>query len=343
MFLKKLFGFGKDYNYYLEKADRYLAAERFADARIAYGEALEKLEASDAAVANLIGPVRQKISLTGNMLGQMNLVEAEYALSSGDRKKAEEHLRIILELADEANLRENAQKLLAGLDVAVQEAPAGTTVPACNNCGEQGPDAGNGYVPDLTDAISREDRLALYFQTLPGDLSARYAAMGEDFARGCLLNLEGDGEGALRVFEGISAGRESDILDYEKAILYFHQGAAEKCEHLLLKAGSLNPENALCQIGLVQLYTETGREAEALQVLERMVEGNLLPEQALLMQGDLHLQMKDESKAVESYSRLLTSPSLAKDAAQRLIPLLQNQGRGKEAAFLAKKYAKGCC
>lgn len=343
MFLKKLFGFGKDYTYYLEKADKYLAAERFSDARIAYGEALEKLEASEDAAGYLIGPLRQKIALTGNMLGQMNLVEAEYARTSGDRKKAEEHLRIILELADDANLRDNARKLLAGLDAEVQEAPRVTAVAACSSCGERGETAGTGDVPDLTDAISREDRLALYFQTLPGDLSERYAAMGEDFARGCLLNLEGDGDGALRAFEGISAGRDSDILDYEKAILYFHQGAADKCEQLLLRASSFNPDNALCQIGLVHLYAETGREPEALQVLERMIEGNLLPEQALLMQGDLYVQIKDESKAVESYSRLLTFPALAKDAAQRIIPLLEKQGRGKEAEFLAKKYAKGCC
>lgn len=343
MFLKKLFGFGKDHNYYLEKADKYLAAERFADARIAYGEALDKLGASDEAVGYLMGPVRQKIALTGNMLGQMNLVEAEYALSGGDRKKAEEHLRIILELAEDASLRENAQKLLAGLDAKVQDAPLGNAEHACMSCGEQRPEAENGDLPDLTDAISREDRLALYFQTLPGDLSERYAAMGEDFARGCLLNLEGDGEGALRVFEGLSAGRESDILDYEKAILYFHQGASEKSEQLLLQASSLNPENALCQIGLVQLYAETGRVAEALQVLERMIAHNLLPEQALLMQGDLYVQMKDELRAIESYSRLLTSPAVAKEAAQRVIPLLESQGRGKEAEFLAKKYAKGCC
>lgn len=343
MFLKKLFGFGKDYTYYLEKADKYLAAERFAEARVAYGEALEKLEASNEAVDYLAGPVRQKIALTGNMLGQMNLVEAEYAQAVGDRNKAEEHLRIILELADDATLRENARKLLAGLADVVQDAPPGTAEHACISCGEQRPEAGYGDVPDLTDAISREDRLALYYQTLPGDLPERYAAMGEDFARGCLLNLDGDGEGALRVFEGVSTGRENDILAYEKAILYFHQGASEKCEQLLLKASSLNPENALCQIGLVHLYAETGREPEALQVLERMIESTLLQEQALLMQGDLYVQMKDELKAVESYSRLLTSPALAKDAAQRIIPLLVRQGRGKEAEFLAKKYAKGCC
>ena len=132
MFLKKLFNFGKDYNHYLEKGDRYLADERFADARNAYGEALEKIEASGEADLSRIEAVRQKIALTGNMLGRLNLVEAEYALSSGDRKKAEEHLHIIMDLADDATLRENAERLLAGLD---SEAPEAEHVKAVQNCG----------------------------------------------------------------------------------------------------------------------------------------------------------------------------------------------------------------
>ena len=194
----------------------------------------------------------------------------------------------------------------------------------------------------MDDNITGEDRLALYFQTLPGDLPERYAGMGEEFARGCLLNLEGDGEGALRVFEELSADTENDILDYEKAILYYHNGDSGKCEQLLIKAIALNPVNPLCSIGLVHLYTETGREPEALQVLERMISSDLIPEQATLMQGDLYALLEDESNAVESYSRLLTSPRFAREAAERIVPLLERQGRTEEAAYLAKKYAKGC-
>ncbi len=132
MFLKKLFNFGKDYNHYLEKGDKYLADERFADARNAYGEALEKLEASGEAALSQIEAVRQKIALTGNMLGRLNLVEAEHALSSGDREKAGEHLRIVMDLADDATLRKNAERLQAELD---SEAPEAEHVKAVHNCG----------------------------------------------------------------------------------------------------------------------------------------------------------------------------------------------------------------
>jgi tetratricopeptide (TPR) repeat protein len=343
MFLKKLFNFRKDYTHYLEKGDRYLADERFAEARIAYGEALEKLEAGGGADPSRMDTVQRKIALTGNMLGRLNLVEAEHAIAGGDRKKAGEHLQIIMDLADDPVLRGEAERLLDSLDCATPEAEHATAVHGCVDCGEQDAekDSDDRQVPE--DSITGEDRLDLYFQTLPGDLPERYAGMGEEFARGCLLNLEGNGEGALRIFEGLSADRENDILNYEKALLHYHKGDLESCEQLLIRAIDLNPANPLCHIGLVQLYTEIVRAPEALQLLERMIAGDVVPEQARLMQGDLYTLLKDESNAVESYSRLLTSPKYSKEAAERIVPLLVKQGRTEEAAYVAKKFAKGCC
>lgn len=340
MFLKKLFNFSKDYRYYLEKGDKFLADERFANARSAYGEALAKIEADSGADPSLVEAVRGKIALTGTMLGRLNLVEAEYALSAGDVKKAGEHLRLIMDLADDATLRENAERLLAGLHAEAPRVEHAEVVPECGRCEETGTEAENDDHLDTDEHILGEDRLALYFQTLPGDLPERYAGMGEEFGRGCLLNLDGDGEGALRVFEELSAGTDSDILKYEMAILRYHQnGDADTCEQLLVKALVLNPGNPLCNIGLVQLYTETGREPEALQVLERMISGDVIPEQARLMQGDLYSHMEDEANAVERYSSLLASPQFAREAATRLVPLLRKQGRNEEAAYLAKKFA----
>ncbi len=341
MFLKKLFGGGKDYSHYLEKGDKYLADERFADARNAYGEALEKLEASGAADLSRIEAIRRKIAHTGNMLGRLNLTEAEHAVSAGDRKKAGEHLQVILDLADDPTLREDAQRLLEGLESGPQSAGQVDEAPICGSCTQGDEEEGDYRHYDLEDTIDDEDRVALYFQTLPGDLPDRYAAMGEEFARGCLLNLEGSSGEALLIFEKLSANADNDILDYEKAIIHFHDGDAGKCEELLLRAIGLNPVNPLSSIGLVQLYAETGRAPEALQVVARMIEKDLEPDQARLMQGELYTLLEDEPKAVESYSRLLTSPKYAREAVERLVPLLQRQGRTEEAARLAKKFARG--
>ncbi len=342
MFLKKLFGFGKDYTHYLEKGDKYLADERFADARNAYVEALEKLEASGRADISGADAIQRKIAHTGNMLGRLNLTEAEHAISSGDGKKAGEHLNIIMELADDPTLREKAERLQKELGSGSPGESQIEEALDCSSCGgnevehenededQQGMEAG----------IAGADRVALYFHTLPGDLPDRYAAMGEEFARGCLYNLEGNGEEALRVFENLAANAENDILDYEKAIIHFHYGDSGKCEELLLKAIDINPANPLCRIGLVQLYSESGRVREALQVVERMIEADLEPDQARMMQGELYALLDDELNAIESFSKLLDSPRYAREAAERIVPLLQRQGRTEEAAFLAKKFAR---
>ncbi len=343
MFLKKLFGFGKDYNHYLEKGDKYLAEEQYAHARNSYEDALEKLEAAGGAELSQVESIRQKIAETGNMLGRLNLVEAEHAVSSGDRKKAEEHLNLILELAMDADLRAKSKELLAELSKEpIQVVP---TMPSksCGSCKTGAVEAETYDLHEPEESMSSEDRLALFYHALPEDLPERYAAMGENFANGCLFKLEGDTGEALRIFEELSAHKDNDILSYEKAILYYENGDFERSEQLLIKAIGLNALNPLCNMGLVHLYGETGRVVEALQLLEQMVASDVLVEQATMMQGDLFAALQDESNAVECYSKLLAAPKFAKEAAERIIPILQKQGRDEEAKFLFKKYAKGCC
>lgn len=342
MFLKKLFNFSKDYSYYLEKGDRYFSEERFADARDAFSEALEKIDQGDNNDISIKNSLHEKFVESGNRLGWLNLSEAEHALNNEDLKKAEDHLRIVLQLAEDPLLREKAEKMLAGQVADTAGNGKIEAVHSCGSCkgehGEAGHDEGHG----MDQTMHMEDRFALYIHTLPEDLPKRYGEMGENFARGCLLNLDGDLDGALTVFEELSAEGENDILDYEKAIIYYHKGDSRKCEELLKRALEFNGSNPLCYIGLVQLYTEVGRGEEALPVLERMISTDLIPDQARIMLGDVYMLLQDESMAVECFKQLLSSPGVARQAAERLIPLLENQGRSEEAAYLAKKFAKGC-
>jgi tetratricopeptide (TPR) repeat protein len=277
------------------------------------------------------------------MLGRLNLEEAGHALNNGDLKKAEEHLRIVLELAEDPALREKAEKMLAGAGTGTAGSGKIEPVHSCGSCtgehGEAGDDEGYG----IDASMHMEDRFALYIHPLPEDLPKRYGEMGEVFARGCLLNLDGDADGALRVFEELSGQGENDILDYEKAIIYYHKGDTRKCEELLKRGLEFNGSNPLCYIGLVQLYTEIGRGEEALPVLERMIKTKLIPDQARLMLGDVHMLLQDESMAEECFKQLLSASGVARQAAERLVPLLEKQGRSEEAAYLAKKFAKGCC
>lgn len=342
MFLKKLFNFSKDYKHYLDKGEKFLADERYADARDAFGEALERIGGNGDGDPPLIAAIREKIAVSGNMLGRLNMAEAEHAINCGDGKKARDHLLIVLELADDKELRNRSAELLAGLDSETPITVQANSAHSCGGCkGGEGEALHEGHGMDET--IPMEDRLALYFHSLPEDLPERYAGMGELFAQGCLRKLEGDENEALRIFEELSDEQCNDILDYEKAIIYYHRGDTGKCEELLNKAIDSNKLNSLCYIGLVHLYTDCGRVPEALPVLERMIEGGLMLEQARLMQGDLYILLGDETNAIGSYTALLSSPKAAREAAERIVPILEKQGRSEEAAYLAKKFAKGCC
>ena len=342
VFLKKIFKFNKDYRYYLEKGDAYLHDERFADARDAFAEALQKLALSEAPDAPLQAMINEKFVETGNRLGWLNLAEAEYALAGGNLQKAGEHLHVIMDLAEDAVLRNKAENYFKEMDSAKPAKTADAVDHSCSDCADHsGPNMQENQGSE--EALAPEDRFDLYIHTLPGNLPERYKGLGEKFACGCLLSRDGQGEAALKVFADLSGEEEKDIVDYETALIYYHGGDLISCEKLLRRAIDLNGLNPLCYLALVQLFGETGRVKEALPFLQHMINIDLIPDQAGLLLGDAYVHLEDENSAVDCYTRVLSSPGYAKEAAMKLVPLLEKQGRRDDAAYLAKKFKKGCC
>ncbi|HEX9024209.1 MAG TPA: tetratricopeptide repeat protein, partial [Geobacteraceae bacterium] len=342
MFLKKLFNFNRDHHYWLEKGDACLRDERFADARDAFGEALAKLESCAPGDASLLAEARRKHMECGNGLGRLNLVEAGHALNGGDARKAAEHLRTVLELAQDSALRREAEEMLAGLNTPPRVKESSQAPHSCSGCGDASHHSGGEW--ETTDELlDLEDRFELFIHTLPGDLAGRYKSLGEQFALGCILNRDGRGEEATELFAQLPGAAESDIVNYEMALIHYGNHDLPGCEKALRRAIDLNPLNPLSYFSLVQLFGETGRIAEALPFLNHMISNELVPDQATLLLGDAHLLLDDEQSAVECYTKVLSSPGLAKEAAAKLIPLLEKQGRGEDAAYLAKKFNKGCC
>jgi tetratricopeptide (TPR) repeat protein len=342
LILKKLFGFNRDYRYWLEKGDGLLNEEKYADARDAFSEAMRKMAESGVEDASLQAEVREKYAETGNRLGRMNLDEAGYAFAGGDTRKAEEHLRVALDLAEDAALRKEAENLFVELSADTPKITMDDEKHSCSDCA----DDAEHVAPEshrTDELLDMEDRFELYVHTLPGDLPERYKSLGAKFARGCLLNLDGQGEEALKVFTELSAIKENDIINYEIALTYYRKGDLNNCERALRRAIDLNAMNPLSYISLVQLFGETGRIAESLPFLQHMINNELVPDQARLLLGDAYILLEDDGSAVECYSRVLSSPGYAKDAAMKLIPLLEKQGRREDAAYLAKKFKKGCC
>jgi tetratricopeptide (TPR) repeat protein len=342
VFLKKIFNFNRDYRYYLERGDGYLHEERYADARDDFAEAMQKLEMSESPDASLQAMIRDKFVETGNRLGWLNLAEAEYALASGNMQKAGEHLHIIMDLAEDTVLRNKAENYFEEMGLTDHPKPIDDSNRSCSGCVDDS--CGSAQESHgMEESLAAEDRFELYIHTLPGNLPERYKSLGEIFAYGCLLNRDGQGEAALKVFEELSGEEENDIIDYETALIYYNNGDLNNCERLLRRAIELNSLNPLSYLALVQLFGETGRVAEALPFLHYMINIELIPEQANLLLGDAHILLEDENSAVDCYTRVLSSPGYAKEAAIKLIPLLEKQGRREDAVYLAKKLGKGCC
>jgi tetratricopeptide (TPR) repeat protein len=339
MFFKKMFN--KDYRFYLEKGEKYFAEERFSDARHAFQEALQKVIDQPEGSGSAETEIRNLLLDAGNRLAQMNAAEAEHAMNRGDYAKAEEHLELVIELASDAAIREKAESLRAGLKHGASAVELKEAHHDCSGCTTSATTASeNDHVPEF---LSAQERFDLLVQTLPGGLRERYSALGEKFATGYLLVHGGEVAAGARILQDLLNSGENDILLYEIALTYFNAGDLIECERLLRKALDLNNDNPLCCLGLVQLLTDTGRLAESLPVLNHMIDKQLLTEQSLLFLGDVHQGLGNDDEAMTNYTKALTYPNASRAAAERLIPLFESHGRREDAAYLFKRYLKGCC
>ena len=334
--------FTKDYRSCLEKGEKYFSEERYAEARHEFLEALQKLSDTPADDEGAAAKVRSRLVETGNRLALMNLSEAEHAMNRGDFSKAEEHLELIAELAADGAIREKAERLRVRLHPETFSVAAKETHHGCSGCttGEAHASDENDYIPDY---LSAQERFELLMQTIPAGLRERYADLGEKFAAGYLMVHGGEEEAGAGILQDLLKEGENDILLYECALIYFKAGNLTECERLLRRAFDFNDENALSCLSLVQLLTDTGRLEESLPILRHMIDRQLLLEQALLFLGDVHQGLGNDDAAMESYSKALTYPNASRAAAERLIPLFERDGRREDAAYLAKRFLKGCC
>lgn len=353
-----LFG-KKDFRHYQNQGAKHLAAERFADARVDFQEAL-RLCPEDA--AQEASAIREGLDHACDRLGELNLQEGEHALRAGEAQKAYDHFRLAADLAVDRGIKSRAEAEALKLEQpAAAPAPASASDPAsaaaasagvgnykphsggsCTSCKGHGGHHHEEPAP-MEMSLSEEDQFYLMVQPLPGDLPGRYAAMGPKFARAYLLIHEGNDRDAFTILQEMLLSGENDIVLYEVALIMFRGGQIHESEKLLNRALALNPQNAAVYLALVHLYAGGGAYPQAKAIVERMLELDILPDQAQFMLGELHEATGDTERAMELWTKSLEHPSMARSAAERLIPILNGQGRTDDVKFLTKKYLKGCC
>lgn len=342
-FLSKLFG-GKDAPHYLEQGNRYFVDGRFSDARHAYMDALEKLGTDDAA---LRVELDRKLGETGDALAGINLTEAEWCFTAGDTVKARDHLELAAELAVAPEMKQR-------VELCLQRCAAPATTALTNDASEgascscSGGSCAPPAAPDeqsivLSDEhLSSEERFELLTAALPDDLPKRYRALGDRFREGYLLAHSGSEAAAVKLLQSLDIPAARDIILYELALICHNAEDLAQCESLLRQALALNDRNVLCYLALVDLCTGTGRYDEALALLGTMTEHNLQPAQAQMIRGDILEHLGQDEPALESYAGLLGGIH-KKEAATRIIPILERLGRVAEARQVFAQYVKGCC
>lgn len=342
MFFGKLFP-KKDHRYYLNQAEKYLKAERWADARASLLEAADRAAGADSPL------IQEGLDRACDGLAELNFSEGVGAFNAGDHAKAMEHFKQTLDFAADPELRQRSERELARLQRLAFAQPAKAQAqPAhqhhgggCASCSGHGDSA---ELEDFTAShLSDEERFHLMVQPLPGDLPARYAVMGEEFARAYRAIHDGDDRTALDLLERLCISQEDDIINCEIALIMYRAGRHDECEAFLDRSLQLNPANPLTNLTKVQFAVGAGRYAEAIATVERMQELDILTDQTHLMLGEIHAEAGDLPAAIENWSKALDHPSVARAAAEKLVPLLSGMGRTQDAQYLAKRYLKGCC
>ena len=345
MFFGKFFK--KDHHHFLAQAGKHLAAERWADARVDFLEAQSRCPADAEEDARQI---RAGLSRAGNSLAELNLEEGTHALNAGELNKAFDNFTLARELADDPRIQVRAEAGIKTLDTPHPAPEARNSAPKSavhggSSCASR-QDAGSHGGVELEEqdpGMHEEDRFFLLVQPLPGDLPGRYCALGEKFAHAYLLIHEGKDAQALPILQEMQLSCENDIVIYELALIMYRAGRAHECEELLNRSLRLNPANPTSYLALVHLKADARKYPEAIGIVGRMMALGILADQAQYMLGELHEASGDQAAAQEAWSQALEIPSVARAAAERLVPLLANQGREAEAKYLVKKYLKGCC
>lgn len=341
-FLKNLFA-ARPAEDYMSKGDALFDSHRFFEARCAYEEGLERHHGRDGGdgKAEMAELFAARIGRANRALAELNISEAESALSRGLPEKAAEHLELAKSLTEDVTLREKAELLLASMAQKDNDTKElGHATGGCGSCLSPGHEMQPVSGHEELD-MSPQDYYDLLIRQLPHEMYGRYAKLGEEFACLYLAASRDDHAHALELLESWYHGHDSDIYWYEKGMILYRLGDTGASEACLRDAIGCDAANPLPYLGLALLLVDGGRLDEAGQHLDAMIANGILAEQSLMLRGDVSLLAGDRDGAVQRYGNLLATP-LARAAAEKLYPLLLQSGRQQEAAMVFKQYLGGC-
>lgn len=339
--LKRLFS--KNPDDMVARGDRLLKEHHYYEARCAYEDARQLLSGSNGSQGGeeqLLAVCAERIGSANRALAELNISEAESALSRGLHDKALEYLELAKSLTDDAVLREKTEGLAALCFENNDEQHETASVSGCSSCRSCAPE--DGVTDDFSDVnMPLMEYYDLLIQQLPREMYGRYSDLGEEFASMYVVASGSRHGEALNLLESWYSGSNYDIYCYEKGMILFRLDHIDRAETCFRDAIGVNGANSLAHLGLALLLIEGQRLHEAGQQLEAMMSAGILAGQSQLLRADVHALAGDTDRAIDMYSGLLTTPS-ARIAAERLRDVLVQCGRNNDAIYIVKRYLGGC-
>lgn len=338
----KLFSrlFSKSPEDLLAKGDRYMESEAYFDARNCFEDGLDLLKESSGD-GDLHSIFLKRIEYANYKLAELNLREAEFSLSRGDAGKAVDHLELVKTLTYDAGLREKAELMLGSFTVNNSEPEDHVKSSSCGSCsGGDGSDCEEAVVYD--DSLPPMEYYDLLIRQLPPEQYKRYSELGEDFAYAYIAASQDRNDEALRLFELQPGIEVQDIYCCEAGKVLHRMGRDREAEQSFMKGLQVNRFNTLIWLNLALLLIDAGRLDESMSVLDTMVAESMMPEQAMMMRGEILEATGNLEEAISQFSVLLATP-FARTAAEKLHGVLLLSGRHADAATVFKQYLGKCC
>jgi len=279
----------------------------------------------------------------GNRLAELNLDEGEGALRTGNLLKAREHLQLAVTQAQGGTLRERAELLLARLDPG---APA-TAKPESGGSPGCGSGCGPTCAPDPPGEEAAEldaaGRLELLLATLPGELSGRYAAAGEEFLQAWLAAQEGDDQRALALFDKVPEAQRGTLFRAERGVVLARNQQPAAAEADLRAALAALPELFHPFDALVTLLAVTRRHAELEQLLRQALDEGRFAGYCWARLSQLEAGRGNVTAALEAGARALAEGELDPATVLMCAELLEGEGRHAEAEALFTRLPSAGC
>lgn len=315
----------------------------YFDARTCYEDGL-RLCTGNNVLQDMAGAFNDKIDTANRKLAELNIDEAERAFLRGDSSRAVDHLELVKTLTYDQVLREKAEALLLKFsqpNSVVVTQPSSSSCSSCSSCGDDSA-AESAVGTDSEHSLPLMEYYELLIQQLPSGQYQRYSGLGEDFAYAYVAASQDNHDEALTALEVCHAFLPQDIYFCEKGKLLHRLGEDGKAEGHLRKAVQLNGLNSVAWLNLALVLIEGRNFQDALAVVEEMIAGQILSEQALMFRAEIYEATGEHLKAVDQYVELLGTGYL-RAAAEKLYGLLMELGRDADAAVIFKKYLNKSC